>query len=136
MSKTITTTGSDHPQTVTFHVLNAPMGIPDNLQTTVEEIRTAGVDGTVYRATGKQYEPFPVICYKYFTTWAAAVAHCNQMKLLRNSFIKLETDAHGTHENVIIRSVESRPLPGTGVGNGIPSGTVAYCRTTFSMVYA
>ncbi len=136
MTKQIQTTSADVAQTVTFHVLKAPKGVPKHLQTLVEEIRTPGVSGTVYRELGKQYEPFPILAIKYFTTFAAAVEHNNNMELLRNAFVTLTTDEHGTHENVIIRSVESRPLPGTGVGNGIPDGTVAYVRTTFTMVRA
>ena len=119
-----------------FDLMNVPAGVPVNLTTSIEALRAKGVDGTIYRETGKQHRPFNVRTVAYFASFNEAKVFARDLELCRNSFIRLDSEAHGIHNNIFCTTINSTPLSGEGAGPNIPVGTKAYVMSSFGMVRA
>jgi len=119
-----------------FDLLKAPNGIPNRLTEDVQPLRTSGVDGSVYRAMGKQFIPFPIRTIKSHVDFDAAVQFLHDLESMRNSFVVLVSDAHGVHNNLFCSAVLTTPHAGQLNGPGIALGGQAYTMSDFTMVHA
>lgn len=117
-----------------FDLIKAPRGFPVPLLPETEALRTRGVNGQVWREVHKQFTPFPMMALKYFLTFQEAIDFANDIRFCKNSFLLINSEAHGVHNNIFCNSVEPIPRSGQGAGPSIQANTQALVICQFSLV--
>ncbi len=120
----------------TFDLVNLPNGYALNPRPELEALNASGVDGTVYRDKGQQYENFSMRAVKFHTSFTVARDFKNDIERCKSNFMQVVSDEHGTEENILCVSVSTRIVPGEGAGSSIAPGTVAYTVSVFDLVKA
>lgn len=136
MQRIIIKQSADMPDitSLDFDIINAPETIRNDQVRQLEILSAKGVDGQLYRDTGKRPIPFVLRCFRFHPDFTDARRFGQFAANTQGYFASMDLGVNGNFDDVLIIGVTSIARPSLTFGPNVDSSYTAISITNITMV--